>query len=146
MTYAAAPWEFIDWTPFDYVGADAYRAAYNAQTFPQEIAALGDFGKPVAILEYGTCAYTGAGLRGGMAWQAPADAVADEGEQVRYFNELLDVFEEKGVDTALWFTFAGFGRTGAAELGSYGVVRMLGAEAEWERKELFSVMAARYAS
>ncbi|GIG64360.1 hypothetical protein [Phytomonospora endophytica] len=144
VTYAAAPWEFIDWTPFDYVGADAYRAAYNEATFTEEIAALGRNGKPVAVLEYGTCAYTGAGARGGMAWQAPADAVADEGEQVRYFTELLDVFEAQGVDTALWFTFAGFGRVGEADLGSYGVVRMLTEESEWERKALFAAMAERY--
>lgn len=146
VTYAAAPWEFVDWTPFDYVGADAYRAEYNEDDFAGEVAALGKHGKPVAVLEYGTCAYTGAGKLGGMAWRPPAGAVPDEGEQVRYFTELMDVFEAQGVDTALWFTFAGFGRTGDADLGSYGVVRMLSDENEWERKELFHAMAARYAS
>ncbi|HEY1176714.1 MAG TPA: hypothetical protein VGF17_11195 [Phytomonospora sp.] len=146
VTYAAAPWEFIDWSPFDYVGADAYRAAYNAEGFAEEIAALAGHGKPVAILEYGTCAYTGAGERGGMAWQPPAGAVPDEDEQVRYFTELLDVFEAQGVDTALWFTFAGFSRVGAEDLGSYGVVRMLDEESDWERKRLFTVMAERYGS
>ncbi|MFD8777822.1 hypothetical protein ACFRNJ_23605 [Streptomyces sp. NPDC056721] len=49
-----------------------------------------------------------------MAWQVPDDAVADEGEQVRYFTELLDVFEEEGVDTALWFTFAGYSKARGA--------------------------------
>ena len=98
ITYAAAPWEFVDWEPFDIVGADTYRAAYNAGTFREELREkLRKHGKPgrgdrVAR----TCAWRGAGERGGMAWLVPEDAVRDEGEQVRYFTELLDVFEERG--------------------------------------------------
>ncbi|MFF0463178.1 hypothetical protein [Streptomyces mexicanus] len=62
-------------------------------------------GKPVAVTEYGTCAYRGAGELGGMAWQPPHPAIPDEDEQVRCLDELLDVVEEEGVDTALWFSF-----------------------------------------
>ncbi|WP_248962154.1 hypothetical protein [Sphaerisporangium perillae] len=144
VTYAAGPWEFVDWDPFDIVGVDAYRAAYNADTFREELRERFKHGKPVAVTEFGTCAYRGASERGGMAWQVPADAVPDEGEQVRYFTELLDVFEEEGVDTALWFTFAGFHTIGDKDLGSYGVVRMLD-QNRWEPKEVFHTMAARYA-
>ncbi|MFE2738691.1 hypothetical protein [Streptomyces sp. NPDC059349] len=143
VTYACAPWEFVDWRPFDLVGVDAYRAAYNADSFREELRGHLAHGKPVAVTEYGTCTYRGAGERGGMAWQVPDDAVADEDEQVRYFTELLDVFEEEGVDTALWFTFAGYSRPGEQDLGSYGVVRMLD-ETRWEPKEVFHTMAARY--
>ncbi|MFD0477958.1 hypothetical protein ACFQ0B_64725 [Nonomuraea thailandensis] len=78
-----------------------------------------------------------------MAWSVPAGAVRDEGEQVRYFTELLDLFEREGVETALWFTFAGYTRFGEDDLGSYGVVRMLD-ETRWEPKQLFHAMAARY--
>jgi hypothetical protein len=74
----------------------------------------------------------------------PGDAVPDEGEQVRYLEELIDVFEEEGVETALWFTFAGYTRLGAADLGSYGVVRMLD-ETRWEPRAVFGAMAAKYA-
>ncbi|GAA4180600.1 hypothetical protein GCM10022252_03710 [Streptosporangium oxazolinicum] len=145
ITYASAPWESsVDWTPFDIVGVDAYRAAYNADTFQEELRGHFGHGKPVAVTEFGTCAYRGAGERGGMAWQPPEDAVRDEGEQVRYFTELLDVFEKEGVDTALWFTFAGFSHVGDGDIASYGVVRMLGRE-RWEPKEVFHTMAARYA-
>ncbi|MGW7482425.1 hypothetical protein ACWGH8_27970 [Nonomuraea muscovyensis] len=143
VTYAAGPWEFIDWTPFDVVGVDAYRAAYNAGHFREELRAHFGHGKPVAVTEFGTCAYQGAAGRGGHAWMVPEGARPDEGEQVRYLTELLDVFEEEGVETALWFTFAGYTRTGPADLGSYGVVRMLGATT-WEPKEVFHAMAARY--
>ncbi|WP_434596417.1 hypothetical protein [Streptomyces sp. A5-4] len=60
VTYAAGPWAFIDWGPFDLVGVDAYRAAYTAETFQAEIREHFKHGKPVAVTEYGTCAYRGA--------------------------------------------------------------------------------------
>ncbi|WP_223167315.1 hypothetical protein [Nonomuraea sp. SYSU D8015] len=144
ISYASAPWEPVEWAPFDVVGADAYRASYNADTFVDEVRAHFKHGKPVAVTEFGTCAYRGAGERGGSAWVVPDGAVYDEGEQVRYFTELMDVFEKEGVDTALWFTFAAYNRTGDADIGSYGVVRMLD-DTRWEPKELFHAMAARYA-
>ncbi|MEU8787332.1 hypothetical protein [Streptomyces sp. NPDC048637] len=143
ITYASGPWESVDWRPFDVVGVDAYRAAYNATTFLDELREHLGQGKPVAVTEFGTCAYQGAGERGGMAWQPPEGAVPDESEQVRYFTELLDLFEAEGVDTALWFTFAGFKTRKGADLSSYGVVRMLDEE-RWEPREVFRAMAARY--
>ncbi|WP_157244395.1 hypothetical protein [Nonomuraea typhae] len=143
VTYASAPWEPIDWTPFDLVGVDAYRAGYNERTFPEEIRAHRAHGKPVIVTEFGTCAYQGAAQLGGMAWQPPAGAVPDEQEQVRYLDDLLDVFEQEGVDTALWFTFATYTRPGPDDLGAYGVVRMLD-ETRWEPKAVFHAMARRY--
>ncbi|MFD7617025.1 hypothetical protein [Streptomyces sp. NPDC059802] len=143
VTYASAPWEFVDWGAFDLVGIDAYRASDNADSFRDELRGHLAHGKPVAVTEYGTCAYQGAGERGGMAWQVPHGAVPDEDEQARYLTELLDIFEEEGVDTALWFTFAGYSRPGEQDLGSYGVVRMLD-EMRWEPKKVFHTMAARY--
>ncbi|BDM73033.1 hypothetical protein HEK616_65200 [Streptomyces nigrescens] len=143
ITYASGPWEKVDWRPFDLVGVDAYRAAYNAARFREEVRGHFAHGKPVAVTEFGTCAYRGAGERGGLAWQPPAGAVPDESEQVRYFGELLDVFEEEGVDTALWFTFAAFNTRKGADLTSYGVVTMLD-ETRWEQREVFAAMAERY--
>jgi hypothetical protein len=35
--------------------------------------------------------------------------VRSESEQVVYLRELLSIFEEEGVDSAFWFTFAGYG-------------------------------------
>ena len=87
ITYASGPWEFVDWSPFDIVGVDAYRADYNAAVFREEVRAHAKHGKPVAVTEFGTCAYRDAGQRGGMAWTVPEGAVRDEGEQVRYFTD-----------------------------------------------------------
>jgi len=145
----------VDWGLFDVVGIDAYRAAHNADTFRSELRGHFSHGKPVAVTEFGTCAYQGASKRGGMAWQGaskrggmawqvPQGVLPDEDEQVRYLTELLDIFEDEGVDTALWFTFAGFNRlTAETDLGSYGVVRMLD-QTRWAPRKVFHAMAARY--
>ncbi|MGN9839643.1 hypothetical protein ACTMTI_16115 [Nonomuraea sp. H19] len=143
ISYASAPWEQVDWAPFDVAGVDAYRAAYNAHDFVDELRAHFKHGKPVVVTEFGTCPYEGAGERGGGAWVVPDGAVRDEGEQVRYFNELMDIFEKEGVEAALWFTFAAYGRSGEADLGSYGVITMLD-DTRWEPREIFHAMAARY--
>ncbi|WNI34522.1 hypothetical protein [Streptomyces sp. ITFR-6] len=143
VTYASGPWESIDWAPFDLVGINAYRGAHNADTFRTHLREFRRHGKPVAVTEYGTCAYLGAGELGGMAWDPPPGSVSDEDEQVRYLTELLTVFEEEGVDTALWFSFAGFDKPGARDIASYGVVRMLD-ETRWEPKKIFHAMADRY--
>ncbi|MYT68210.1 MULTISPECIES: hypothetical protein [unclassified Streptomyces] len=143
ITYASGPWEPVDWAPFDLVGIDAYRTAQNADTFRTDLRVSLSHGKPVAITEYGTCAYRGAGDLGGMAWQPPQGAIPDEDEQVRYFNELLDIFEEEGVDTALWFSFANYDKPGDRDVASYGVVRMLD-ETLCEPKKIFHAMSTRH--
>ncbi|SEL18360.1 hypothetical protein [Nonomuraea pusilla] len=143
LSYASGPWEPVDWTPFDVVGVDAYRAAYNAHDYLDDLRAHFRHGKPVAVTEFGTCPYRGAGDRGGSAWMVPDGAVPDEGEQARYFEELTDLFEREGVDTALWFTFAAFHLAEGSDLGSYGVVGRRGGS-RWEPREVFHAMAARY--
>lgn len=161
LTYASGDWEAVDWTPFDVVAVDAYRDQRNAETYREEMRARFRHGKPVVVTEFGTCAYTGAGARGGMAWaivdwtatppRLDGDYHRDEGEQVRYFRELLDVFEEEGVDGAFWFTFAGYGNPydpdprRDLDMSSYGVVRLLQGGGR-EPKEVFHAMAAAYGS
>jgi hypothetical protein len=115
----------------------------------------------VAITEFGCCAYRGAGDRGGMGWaiidrdsdppRLDGGYVRDEGEQVRYLTELLSVFDSAGVDSAFWFTFAGFGLPrrddprGDLDLASYGVVAILDDNGiEWRPKESFHALAAAY--
>jgi hypothetical protein len=143
VTYASGPWEPVDWAPFDLVGIDAYRSAQNADTFRTHLREFFSHGKPVVITEYGTCAYRGAGDLGGMAWQPPHGATPDEDEQVRYLNELLDIFEEEGVDAALWFSFANYDKPRDRDIASYGVVRLLD-ETRWEPKRVFHAMSTRH--
>ncbi|GAB2689633.1 hypothetical protein [Kitasatospora kifunensis] len=168
LSYASGIWEDVDWTPFDLVGVDAYRDADNAPRYQEHLRGNFRHGKPVVVTEFGCCAYRGAGDRGGMGWAIREDGpegryvaeqlVRDEDEQVRYLKELLAEFEEAGVDSAFWFTFADFESPHRAEqchdldLGSYGVVAMLpagegtGAAAgtSWRPKRVFAALAEAY--
>jgi hypothetical protein len=55
----------------------------------------------------------------------------DESEQVRYMQELNQIFAEEGLDLAFWFTFAGYHQPASTDprrdvdLASYGLVSML---------------------
>jgi hypothetical protein len=160
ISYASGVWEKPDWSGFDIVGVDAYRDAHNADHFHHLLERAFEHGKPVAVTEFGCCAYQGAGARGGMGW-AVADydveppritepLVRDEQEQVRYLRELLADFEAAGVDSAFWFTFAAFEAPHRPEdpahdmdLGSYGVVAMLPGGG-WRPKAVFGALAEAY--
>ncbi|MDH6119594.1 hypothetical protein [Kitasatospora sp. GAS204B] len=167
LSYASGVWERIDWTPFDLVGVDAYRDADNAGRYREQLRHEFRHGKPVVVTEFGCCAYQGAGDRGAMGWAITEDdaeqpyvteeLVRDEEEQVRYLRELLAVFEEEGVDSAFWFTFAHYRAPHREEprhdldLGSYGVVALLPPEAPqarpglgWRPKRVFAALAEAY--
>ena len=118
VTYASVPFERVDWTPFDYVAADAYRAARNAATYREEIRDLHRHGRPVVITEFGCCTYRGAADRGGVGfliverdhepWRLNGHYERDEDGQAAYLRDLLHIFEEENVDTAFWYTFASY--------------------------------------
>ena len=165
LTYASGMWEPVDWGPFDIAATDAYRDASNAGTFRSELRKQLQHGKPLAVTEFGCCAYAGAGDRGGLGWaiiddsdgppRLDGDYVRDESEQVRYLEELHDIFAAEGGDLAFWFTFAGYGLVHDPgprrdlDLASYGVVKMLpggpGTGYQglgWEPKLAFGALAA----
>jgi hypothetical protein len=167
IAYASGTWEPVDWAPFDIVAADAYRDSGNAAGYAASLSRLREHGKPVAITEFGCCTYAGAADRGGLGWaitdsgadppRLDGDYVRDEAEQVRYLGELLPAFEAAGIDSAFWFTFAGYGHLHRDEprvdldLASYGVVKMLpggpGTGREglgWEPKLAFGALARAY--
>jgi hypothetical protein len=142
LTYAAGDWEPVDWSPFDIVSVDAYRDGRNAASFRADLRKHFRHGKPVAATEYGCCPYVGAANRGGLGWDIVdhdedggrtlrGEYQRDESEQVRYLQELNQVFTEEGFDLAFWFTFAGYTNTVSADprhdldLASYGLVSML---------------------
>lgn len=154
VTYAALPYEGVDWDGFDFVGSDAYRTSHNAERFAEEVRKLHAYGKPVAVTEFGCCTYPGAGARGGSGWmifdgppyEGRLDGAyeRDEEEQARYLREVLAVYEAEGVDSAFWFTFACRQFPGELDVASYGVVRV-GDDGRWERKAAFHALAGAYA-
>jgi hypothetical protein len=172
VTYASIPFENVDWAPFDIISVDLYRSAEIADGYRDGIRAVVARGKPVAITEFGTSAYRGAGERGarageivewdkvtGMAVTLDGDYVRDEAEQARYLGELLEVFESEGVAAAFVFTFALYQlphRPGGCprddlDIASYGIVKVLevgtGAtypDMPWEPKAAFTAIQAHY--
>ena len=163
LTYAAGMWEQVDWELFDIVSVDGYRDAANAADYREQIRRYHDLGRPLAITEFGCCTYDGAADRGGSGWRIVARdgdrAVLDrpyerdEGEQVRYFRELMALFDEESVDSAFWFTFAGFAlprRPDTPErdldVASYGAVAVSDAPAgsPWEPKQVFDAIATDF--
>ena len=162
VSYAAAPWEDVDWEPFDIVGADAYRDAANASRYRAQIRGLTGHGKPAAVTEFGCCTFRGAADRGGTGWTIVSGQRAerrldgrylrDEQEQASYLRELLDLYEAEGIDAAFWFSFANWDKPRRSDpgldldLASYGVVAVLdpepGQQAQaWLRKEAFAALA-----
>ncbi len=169
ITYAAAPWETVDWGLFDLVSVDAYRDADNAAGYRKALRAYQRFGKPVAVTEFGCCTYRGAADRGGMGWMIveekagppiiPGTYERDEEEQVRHLHDMLAIYEAEGVDSAFWHTFAGFEFPRHPtdphrdfDLASYGIVAVLDnrrgttyPDMPWEPKKVFGALAAAYA-
>lgn len=171
VTYASAPWEAIDWGPFDIVSADLYRDSSNAAGYRELLRGYARFGKPVVVSEFGCCTYTGAAAAGGAGFmifdydpQAPEVTVKlkvtglrrDEAEQSRYLRELLAIFGEEGIHGAFWHTFAGWtfphrpDPQADLDLGSFGLVKIIedasagGPGYTLEPKEAFRALAAAY--
>lgn len=174
LAYAAIPLERVDWTPFDFVGVDLYRSAEIADRYAEGVRALVAQGKPVAITEFGTAAYRGAGDLGGRMMEVVEnDKVAgapvrlngeyarDEAGQAAYLRELLEVFNAEGVDSAFVFIFAlenfphrpnGDPRLDL-DLASPSIVRVLEhghgqtyPDLAWEPKLAFHLLAEYYAA
>jgi len=170
ITYAAMPFEGVDWTPFDIISVDMYRSVEVADRYAAGIRSLVAQGKPVAITEFGSATYKGAadkGARGGeiIEWDKDAvralrlngDYIRDEDEQATYLRELLEIFTEEGVDSVFVFAFVLYQlphRRDPREdldVASYGIVKVYEdrfgdtyPDMAWEPKAAFTVLADYY--
>ncbi|KAK1672096.1 hypothetical protein BDP55DRAFT_674381 [Colletotrichum godetiae] len=59
VTYSAGIWEVMDWTPFDIVGVDHYRQGESESKYLKGLERH-RCEKPLAVMEFGCCAYEGA--------------------------------------------------------------------------------------
>jgi len=172
ITYAAIQLERVDWTPFDIVGVDLYRSAEVADKFSEGVRTIVTQGKPVAITEFGTAAYRGAGDRGARCMEiceydkdtgAPVrlndEYIRDEAGQATYLCELLEIFDAGGVDSTFVFLFAldsfphrpdGDPRDDL-DLAGPGIVKVLDdrhgdtyPDMPWEPKAAFTALADYY--
>ncbi|WP_432841983.1 hypothetical protein [Dactylosporangium sp. CA-092794] len=159
VSYASAPIERVDWSPFDVVCVDYYRGKRNRDDYGERLRRHFAPGKPVVVTEVGCCTYRGAQDKGGIAWAVvdPRDPdrlarplVRDEELQAAEVLDMLGILERRGVAGAFVFTFAAPAlphRPDPArdlDLASYGVVRCYD-DGHWEPKRLFDALAERNA-
>ncbi|GAB7109880.1 hypothetical protein JCM4814A_81950 [Streptomyces phaeofaciens JCM 4814] len=171
LSYAAAQdeaFEPVDWRLFDVVGIDYYAAFRRPSDHVRELRRHLRWGKPLAITEFGTCAYVGAPEAGGMGWdvvdyskepyEIKGDLVRSERTQAAYLVDLLEVLESMGLYAAMAFEFV----TPDAphrpddprydlDLGSYALTKSLkdrpddpASNWHWEPKEAFHAVARHY--
>jgi hypothetical protein len=169
VTYAAGPWESVDWRLFDYVALDYYRDASNEAAFAEGLRKPRTHGKPLVVTEFGCCAYQGAETRGAYGWAIvdwrsdppglKEEVTRDEDVQARYIDELLNVFEAEALEGAFVFTFIApkypWDPDPARDLdvASYALVKSLpqGRNGSrypampWEPKQAFDVVRRHYA-
>lgn len=169
LSYAAAQDDRVDWNLFDIIGIDYYSSLPEQADYTRELKPYLRWGKPLAITEFGTCAYVGAPDAGGMGWdivdydknppEIKGDLVRSERTQAAYLVDLLDVFESMGLYAAMAFEFV----TADAphrpdnprydlDLASYAITKPLkdrpddpDSDWHWEPKEAFHALAGRYA-
>jgi hypothetical protein len=116
ITYgAASDLEQIDWSLFDIVGLDYYSYHADRAGHTEELQPFRRWNKPIMILEFGCCTFTGAAEVGGMGWDIvdftvdPVEIkpgyVRDEQEQADHLRTMLEVFTAEGFLGASMYTF-----------------------------------------
>ncbi|WP_116201072.1 hypothetical protein [Amycolatopsis circi] len=170
VTYACIQYERLDWSRFDFVTMELIRSAEVADIFQDGVRTLVAQGKPVAITGFGTATWRGAGdvapqsmeiteydKETGDPLRIDGEYERDEAGQATYLRELLEIFDEEGVDSAFVFLFALYNyphRPGGndLDLASFGLVKVLEDRSgttypglNWEPKEAFTAVAKHYA-
>ena len=172
VTYAAIPFEGVDWDRFDFVTLELIRSAAVAAQFRHAVSTLTAQPKPVAITGFGTATWRGASDVAPRSMEIlEYDAITreplrlkglyerDEVGQAAYFRELLDIFDSGGVDSTFVYLFAlhGFPHRPDGDprddldLASPGIVKVLDGrngdtypDLPWEPKAAFAAIAEHY--
>ncbi|MER6739121.1 abortive phage infection protein [Streptomyces puniciscabiei] len=168
LSYAAAQDDEVDWRLFDIVGIDYYSYFPHASGYIRELSRHLRWGKPLAVTEFGTCAYVGAPRTAGMGWDVVDRAkqppeikgglVRSERTQAAYLMRLLDVFSRMGLYAAMAFEFVtpdAPHRPGDPrhdlDMASYAITKTIkdrpddpGSGWHWEPKQAFHALARRY--
>lgn len=134
VTYFSVPLETVEWSNFDYVGADLYRDSRIKDMYGTLAKRYLANNKPVVIGEFGCCTYRGADLLGGNGFivtlgmmadylnlkgvlpkgisemlsfipKVDGHFIRDEALQAREVTGQLAALDEAGVDGAFVFTF-----------------------------------------
>jgi hypothetical protein len=167
LTYAAAEDEDVDWDLFDIVGLDYYGYFSHRANYVRDLKRHVRPGKPLAIMEFGTCTFKGAPEQGGMGWnivdyskeppEIKGHLVRSERTQAAYLTDVLAVFESMNLYSALAFTFVTPDAPHRPEprydldMASYALVKPIkdrprdpASDWHWEPKEAFHALARAY--
>ncbi|MGW6279260.1 hypothetical protein [Kribbella sp. NPDC055071] len=169
ITYgAASDLEPVDWSLFDLVGLDYYSYHANRADHTKELAPFRRWGKPILILEFGCCTFTGAAELGGMGWDIvdfsgdvpviPPQYVRNEQEQADHLAHMLDVFAGEGFLGASPYTFISpdaphrpHDRPHDEDMAAYSLCKVLrvndddpASRYRWQPKKSFSSVANFY--
>ncbi|MFN8256048.1 MAG: hypothetical protein U0W24_10195 [Bacteroidales bacterium] len=156
ITYAAAIWEEVDWSIFDFISVNLYKASFNATYYPKKIGQMVRLGKPFIVSEFGCCSYEGAHNKGptghyvlDYSKRPPVfkeKCIRDETVQAEYITELLDIYNREKVTGAFIFDFYSqryvYNENPEKDLdmASYAITKSTG-ENTWEPKESFRKVA-----
>ena len=111
VTYATMPLDPVDWSLFDYIALDHYRASYNKDIYGEQLRPFIESDIPVVILEVGLCTFKGADEMGSMGHSIiqgdsiQGDYVRDEALQAKELTELLTICEQEGTQGQFVFYF-----------------------------------------
>ena len=169
ITYgAASDLEPVDWSLFDIVGLDYYSYHTNPADHTKELAPFRRWGKPILILEFGCCTFTGAAGLGGMGWDIvdysgdvpviPPRYVRDEQEQADHLVNMLGVFAGEGFLGASPYTFISpdaphrpHDRPQDEDIAAFSLCKVLrvhdadpASPYRWEPKKAFHAVSAFY--
>ncbi|MEW1830304.1 abortive phage infection protein [Streptomyces sp. NPDC088196] len=168
LSYAAAQDDEVDWTLFDIVGIDYYSYFSQPADYVRELSQYRRWGKPVAITEFGTCAYKGAEKTAGMGWnvvdydkdpeEIKGHLIRSEHTQAAYVTALLNIFESMNFYGAMAFEFVTPDAPHRAhdprhdlDMASYSITKTIkdrpydpSSPWHWEPKEAFHALAWHY--
>ena len=119
VTYSAGTWESVDWSLFDIVGIDYYR---QGETEKEYLAGLENYkiGKPVVVMEVGSCTYEGAAAKGAGGFAIRKGTNADgtmifeggvipqrsEKEQADYVETQINILSSADIQGAFVYVFS----------------------------------------
>jgi hypothetical protein len=163
VTYAAASWEEVDWSAFDFAGVNLYRTKNNSPVLIERLRHhVESAGRPLVITEFGCGAHIGGAQRGpgsfrivrwlGFHPRLKKGIVRSERVQAAYISDLIDLWNRNGVHGCFVYTFALRDYPHFADphrdldMASFGVVKVDAQDAaEWQPKEAFHDIARLYA-
>lgn len=169
VTYAAAPFEPVDWRMFDAAGLDVYRDQSNRTRLGELLTPALAQDRPVVISETGCCTYRGAEHAGGMGWaiidhtttppQLDGDYERDEQLQAHELIKTLKLLEARGVSGVFVMTFVSPMLTHREDprhdldMASYSLVKSYRNQTgttypdmPWEPKQSFHALARHFAT